>query len=179
MQMTEYEIRRSYEGAKNKKEQIGILADLNLCPESEIQRMIDGGTIDTPTREGRQHIDEVTRKKIAEEYLRGNTTHEEIAKKYGVAKSSVIKYVEMYKNGESLARKPKKLTNGETNTKGPSKNIATIFSMVDDLIDSVTGLEDFEDFKLYKNSTGCGIRIVKDGFICEISKTYGESKDER
>lgn len=40
MQMSVREIKRSYEEAKNKKRQIGILADLNCCSKEEIEKII-------------------------------------------------------------------------------------------------------------------------------------------
>ncbi len=40
MQMTEGEIRRRYGAAKNKKEQIGILADLNACSTEHIKHIL-------------------------------------------------------------------------------------------------------------------------------------------
>ena len=40
MQMTEGEIRRNYGAAKNKKEQISILADLNACSTDHIKRIL-------------------------------------------------------------------------------------------------------------------------------------------
>ena len=50
MQMTEGEIRASYRQAKDKKKQIGILADLNSCPKEEIKRILEGGTMENPKR---------------------------------------------------------------------------------------------------------------------------------
>lgn len=40
MQMSEDEIRRNYKQAKNKKEQIGILADLNACSREKIADIV-------------------------------------------------------------------------------------------------------------------------------------------
>lgn len=40
MQMTNEEIVRNYNEAKNKTAQIGILADLNCCPKSEIRNIL-------------------------------------------------------------------------------------------------------------------------------------------
>lgn len=42
MQMTESEIVRNYREAKNKREQITILADLNRCEKEDIVSYIDG-----------------------------------------------------------------------------------------------------------------------------------------
>ena len=41
MQMTHAEIRRNYREAKNKKEQIQILAELNLCTTAEIKEILN------------------------------------------------------------------------------------------------------------------------------------------
>ena len=41
MQMTDEEIRRNYASAKNKKTQLGILADLNCCEKDEIKRIVE------------------------------------------------------------------------------------------------------------------------------------------
>lgn len=41
MQMSVGEIKRSYDEAKNKKTQIGILAELNCCTKEEIVKIID------------------------------------------------------------------------------------------------------------------------------------------
>lgn len=41
LQMTEYEIRRSYREAKDPKAQIKILADLNCCRTSDINKIIE------------------------------------------------------------------------------------------------------------------------------------------
>ena len=40
MQMTENEIRRNYDRAKNKNMQIGILADLNYCSKDRIKQIL-------------------------------------------------------------------------------------------------------------------------------------------
>lgn len=40
MQMTENEILRSYNQAKDKKEQVKILADLNCCSKEDIQKIL-------------------------------------------------------------------------------------------------------------------------------------------
>ena len=40
MQMTDNEIKRQYKEAKNKKQQIGILADLNCCSKEEIESIL-------------------------------------------------------------------------------------------------------------------------------------------
>lgn len=41
MQMTNDEIIREYKGAKNPKQQIKILAELNCCSETDIQKIIE------------------------------------------------------------------------------------------------------------------------------------------
>lgn len=41
MQMSVGDIKRSYDEAKNKKTQIGILAELNCCTKEEIVKIID------------------------------------------------------------------------------------------------------------------------------------------
>jgi formate dehydrogenase maturation protein FdhE len=41
MEMTHAEIRRNYREAKNKKDQIQILADLNLCTVAEIKEILN------------------------------------------------------------------------------------------------------------------------------------------
>ena len=43
MQMTNEEIIREYRGAKNKKEQIKILADLNTCDTNTIKEILAAG----------------------------------------------------------------------------------------------------------------------------------------
>lgn len=49
MQMTEGEIVRSYKEAKNKSQQVGILAELNCCPKEKIIEILkEAGT---PSRE--------------------------------------------------------------------------------------------------------------------------------
>lgn len=40
MQMSESEIKRRYKEAKNQKQQIGILADLNCCSKEEIESIL-------------------------------------------------------------------------------------------------------------------------------------------
>lgn len=40
MQMSEGEIKRRYKEAKNQKQQIGILADLNCCSKEEIESIL-------------------------------------------------------------------------------------------------------------------------------------------
>lgn len=40
MEMSPEEIRRNYNSAKNKRQQIGILADLNCCKRSEIEEIV-------------------------------------------------------------------------------------------------------------------------------------------
>lgn len=40
MEMSVGEIKRSYDQSKNKERQIGILADLNCCDRSEIEKII-------------------------------------------------------------------------------------------------------------------------------------------
>lgn len=40
MQMTDNEIRRDYNSAKNKKKQLGILAELNCCSVAEIKDIV-------------------------------------------------------------------------------------------------------------------------------------------
>lgn len=42
MQMTDDEIRRDYNAAKNKKKQLGILAQLNCCSVAEIKDIVLG-----------------------------------------------------------------------------------------------------------------------------------------
>lgn len=42
MVMSENEIKRDYNAAKDKEAQIGILADLNLCSKEEIKRIVEG-----------------------------------------------------------------------------------------------------------------------------------------
>lgn len=42
MEMTNSEIIRSYNNAKNKQRQIGILADLNGCKRSDIEKIVSG-----------------------------------------------------------------------------------------------------------------------------------------
>lgn len=46
MQMTNEEIVRSYREAKHKKEQVGILADLNACTRGQIIDILRAGGID-------------------------------------------------------------------------------------------------------------------------------------
>ena len=40
MQMTDSEIIRNYNQAKDKKAQVGILADLNCCPKEKIEQIV-------------------------------------------------------------------------------------------------------------------------------------------
>lgn len=46
MQMTNEEIVRSYKEAKHKKEQVGILAELNACTRSQIIEILRAGGIE-------------------------------------------------------------------------------------------------------------------------------------
>lgn len=46
MQMSESEIRRNYKEAKNKKQQISILADLNCCSKEDIENVLGIGNED-------------------------------------------------------------------------------------------------------------------------------------
>lgn len=44
MEMTAHEIVRSYKKAKDKKKQVGILAQLNLCTPEDIKKiLVEGG----------------------------------------------------------------------------------------------------------------------------------------
>lgn len=44
MEMTAHEIVRSYKEAKDKKKQVGILAQLNLCTPEDIKKiLVEGG----------------------------------------------------------------------------------------------------------------------------------------
>ena len=49
MQMSELEITNSYKEAKNKKSQIGVLADLNCCSKEEIISVLKKSGIDGRT----------------------------------------------------------------------------------------------------------------------------------
>ena len=46
MQMTNNEIKRRYKEAKNPKQQIGILADLNCCSKEKIEEILELGSDD-------------------------------------------------------------------------------------------------------------------------------------
>lgn len=190
MEMTEYEIRKSYEEAKHKKEQIKILAQLNDSTEQEIKRILEGGSSEEKVIKTYHHPNDATKQKIVEEYLAGGITMEELAEKYGVCKSSVQKYVNLYKNGESLARKqrkPKIRSSSKVESKGNiSDMVALVRGALDSLYDAASAIvdkiedefSDYEDFSLYRNSSFYGVRIKKDGFLCEISKERGDKEND-
>jgi len=57
MEMTEFEIVRSYKEAKYPKEQIKILADINLCPPKQIIDILTDNGLDVPqNKSGRPKV---------------------------------------------------------------------------------------------------------------------------
>lgn len=104
MQMTEYEIRQNYKLARNKREQIKILAELNSCTRADIIRILDGGSV-ADTRKVKhsqrgKRLDEETRREMLEEYLAGGITISRIAEKYGLAYSTALKYIQKQRKDE-------------------------------------------------------------------------------
>ncbi len=82
--MSDFEIVRDYRHAKNKVEQVQILADMNLCSKKEIQDLLEERGVkvlktDTP---------EEKRQSISYLYSKGKTD-EEIATLIGMKPSSV------------------------------------------------------------------------------------------
>jgi uncharacterized protein (DUF433 family) len=83
--MTEYEIRQMYRLAKDKKEQIKILADLNKCKPAVIRSLLSGYELPREKR----NIPEETKRKIAAEYLKGGISQHELANKYRITHTTV------------------------------------------------------------------------------------------
>ena len=84
MKMSEFEILRDYRQAKNKVEQVQILADMNLCSKKDIEDFLEERSItvlkcDTPEEKCQS---------IAYLYGQGKTD-EEIASSIGLMPSSV------------------------------------------------------------------------------------------
>ena len=61
--MSDKEIVREYNEAKNKNEQITILADLNLMPESDIRDILTKNGIKVSGKRGRKNMEKATEEK--------------------------------------------------------------------------------------------------------------------
>lgn len=161
--MTDGEIRTSYNQAKDKKKQIGILADLNQCSKEEIQRIISGepaenldGFEPLPVKRRPAKLDAETQKKIAMEYLAGGIKRDAIAEKYGISLQTVTNYVARYKKSQSIkthppAQKPKgtpralpspppSTGSGDQKSQKAPKTSAKITRAIDSLFDVVNAL---------------------------------------
>lgn len=105
MEMTEYEIIKDYGEAKNKAEQIKILADLNMCSREEIINILDKNGIPHPgARTKRSNTKNKTQKRTRTawdeqriEQLRGfvndGQTLLEISERFGVSPAAVSQQI--------------------------------------------------------------------------------------
>lgn len=94
--MKREEIARSYRMAKNQREQINILADLNLCSSTEIKRvLIDMGEIEEEHSKVYQKIHEEDAK--GEEKVAAKKAIPEVIAKYAYDKLDQLeKQIEVY-----------------------------------------------------------------------------------
>lgn len=104
--MTAEEIRRSYKEAKNPREQIRILAELNLCSTEDIEAIILGERDDIPLSDEKakraealplKRLTKEMQRQIAREYAAGKTTYRELSDKYGVTENRIGQILKKYK----------------------------------------------------------------------------------
>ena len=68
MQMTKSEIVRSYREAASKRNQIGILADLNACPREDIEKILkEAGVLGSSKKKAakKEEVPRVTKAKVS------------------------------------------------------------------------------------------------------------------
>lgn len=75
--MTEYEIRLMYKLAKDKNQQIKILADMNGCKPAVIRTLLKG--YEMPKERKGWAIPEETKRMIAVEYMNGGISQMKLA----------------------------------------------------------------------------------------------------
>ena len=113
LQMDKGEIVASYRDAKNKEQQIGILAELNACKKCEIEDVLVRAGFEIPFRKKeRKHRAAATQwtpERVAEleGYLREKLTYLEIAERMGVSKTA-ISYQVSSRGLASLSKSRKK-----------------------------------------------------------------------
>lgn len=92
--MTAEEIRRNYRQAKNKKKQLLILAELNLCKPADIRAIINGETDELPSRKTKSYsfISEEDKQEILRLYQTG-LSRNAIANKTGRGWDAVNKII--------------------------------------------------------------------------------------
>lgn len=97
--MTAFEIRRSYAEAKNPKEQIKILAQLNLCTVADIKAIIEHKTDELPPpghkpkkpSKRKPRISPEVWQEIKKKYESGEYTQKQLAKMYGISQATICK----------------------------------------------------------------------------------------
>lgn len=94
-------IRYDYNHAKNKKEQVKILAQLYAVPRSEILSLLGVEDPDKKSRQKRNKYSEETRKKVVRDVLSGMEIR--IAAEYhGVSRWAAKYWVDKYREGEAV-----------------------------------------------------------------------------
>lgn len=95
--MTAFEIRRSYAEAKYPKEQIKILAQLNLCTQADIKAIVEHKTDELPplgskprrTRNRKPRVPPEVWQEIKKKYESGEYTQKQLAKMYGMSQTTI------------------------------------------------------------------------------------------
>ena len=86
MEMSEYEICREYKQAKDKRVQVGILADLNLCSRKRILLILNQNGLCAPPR--RKNAPKIDKQLAAQMVIRG-MSNKQIANVFGCKPAAV------------------------------------------------------------------------------------------
>lgn len=112
MYMSDEEIKRIYNGAANKKSQLNILADLNLCPVKEIEKIVKGNQTQT-AKQPQADVVQKTKRKVWDNSVDGDiikmwndgVTISEIAERLGMPKGTLQHRLDkLRKNGDITGR---------------------------------------------------------------------------
>lgn len=183
--MTEEEIRCNYNQAADKKKQIGILAELNLCSKGDIERVVLDGMDVLPVhqRKPRKLVPAETQEKIAREHLEDGVPVKDLAVKYDLTTTSVLNYVKKYRVRQYAESHPIAAPQPMPET---DEEVAVIRKTLDALYDAgrakIEQVEqesaDYTQFSITKLRDGIVCIIEKDGIRVEIEKRTTTDREE-
>ena len=192
--MTAYEIRQSYANAKYPKEQIKILAQLNLCTQDDIKAILEHKTDELPPpgskpkkqSNRKPRISPEVWQEINEKYKSGEYTQKKLDEMYGVSQATLSNHINVSRETASLPdtseQDATELREGaERNEPAPIADpIRSVYEIAAEIVEHICKKYlGVDRISFTKDGNENRILVAHGGVHVEIIQKKGETEDEQ
>lgn len=192
--MTAYEIRQSYANAKYPKEQIKILAQLNLCTTADIKAILEHKADELPPpgskpkkqSNRKPRISPEVWQEINEKYKSGEYTKKKLAEMYGVSQATLSNHINVSRETASLPdtseQDATELREGaERNEPAPiADRIQYVYELAAEIVEYIgQKYREVDRISVTKDANEIYVLVGHKNASIEITQKKGEPEDEQ